>query len=87
MDFHSKYLKYKNILLSIHKNKIEQVREMHDKNMTNTSIANELNLRVSIVSDIIRSYKNNRKISMRKLQNDNIENWLENQVSIINNVM
>ena len=81
------YLKYKNILLSIHKNKIEQVREMHDKNMTNTSIANELNLRVSIVSDIIRSYKNNRKISMRKLQNDNIENWLDNQVSIINNVM
>ena len=81
------YLKYKNLLLKIHKIRIENIRELHNNNMTNTSIANEMNISVSNVSDIVRSYKNNRKISMRKLRDDNIENWLENQVSIINDTM
>ena len=76
------YLKYKNLLFETHKLLIEKVRNLHNLNKTNTYISNELNLSVSYISEIIRSYKNNRKISMRNLGNDNIETWLKTVVEI-----
>lgn len=76
------YLKYKNSLFETHKLLVEKVRNLYKLNKTNTYISNELNLTVKYVSDIIRSYKNNRKISMRNLGNDNIETWLKTIVEI-----
>ena len=72
------YLKYKNELYVQHKTMIETVRELHDADRTNSEISNELHITCSYVSDIVRSYKNNRKISMRNLKTDNIVNWIQN---------
>jgi DNA-directed RNA polymerase beta subunit len=80
------YLKYKNDLFEKHKKMIEQIRVLYEENNTNTLIANKLNLKVSYVSDVIRSYKNNRKISMRNLKEDTIEDW-KDHVSLINNML
>ena len=44
---------------------------------------NILNINISKVSDIIRSYKNNRKISCPNLKDDNIENFVD-KCKIIN---
>jgi len=80
------YLRYKNLLLEKHIKFIEKVRELYLLNKSNTCIANELQIKVSYVSDIVRSYKNNRKISMRNLGKDTIETWT-NIVSIINGML
>ena len=80
------YLKYKNILYQKHINFIEKIRKLCDDGNNNTQIANELNIKVSTVSDIRKSYKNGRKISMYKLKNDNIENWLK-QIKVINDMI
>jgi DNA-directed RNA polymerase beta subunit len=80
------YLKFKQELFLSHKQMVETIRKMHDEQLTNSTIANTQNLKVSDVSDIVRSYKNNRQISMRHLKQDNIETWLEN-VCVINNML
>jgi len=80
------YLRYKNLLLEKHINFVEKIRELYLLNNSNTFIANQLQIKVSYVSDIVRSYKNNRKISMRNLGNDTIETW-SNIVSIINGML
>ena len=69
------YLRFKNCLFDKHKNFIQQIRNYHDEKLSNSSIANIMNIRCSNVSDIVKSYKNNRQISMRKLKEDNIVNW------------
>jgi DNA-directed RNA polymerase beta subunit len=80
------YLRYKNLLLEKHVNFVEKIRELYLLNNSNTFIANQLQIKVSYVSDIVRSYKNNRKISMRNLGNDTIETW-SNIVSVINGML
>ena len=80
------YLKYKQGLFETHKSNIEKIRNMYNQNKTNITIANELNVKVSYVSDVIKSYKNNRKISMRNLGNNIIENWIE-ETKLINNML
>ena len=80
------YLKYKQNIFKKHKEIIENIRELHNKENTNTAIANLLNMKVSHVADVIRSYKHNRKISMRNLGNDTIETW-NKEVTLINNAL
>ena len=81
------FLKYKNCIIEKHKTIIETVRNYHDKKMTNTSIANEMGLKVSYVSDVIRSYKNSRKISCPNLKENNIDNWLEEKIKTKENMI
>ena len=80
------YLKFKHTLFEEHKKMIKTIRDLADTNHSNTSIANKLNIKVSYVSDTIRSYKNNRKISMRNLGVDNIETWT-NEVTLFNDML
>jgi DNA-directed RNA polymerase beta subunit len=80
------YLKYKNSLFEEHKQLIQNIRNLHNENKSNTFIANELKLKVSHVSDVIRSYKNNRKISMKNLGKNTIEEWFE-EIKIYNNIL
>ena len=80
------YLKYKRSLFEEHKKLVEKVRQLHKEEKTNTCIANELDIKVSYVSDIVRSYKNNRKISMRNLGGDTIETWIK-EVTLFNNML
>jgi DNA-directed RNA polymerase beta subunit len=82
----TEYLKYKNICFNRHKKFIENVRKLCDEGKTNTFIANKLNIKVSTVSDIKRSYKNGRNISMCNLNENTIENWLK-QIKVINNMV
>jgi DNA-directed RNA polymerase beta subunit len=82
----TEYLKYKNICFETHKGFIEKIRQLCDEGKTNTYISNELNIKVSTVSDIRRSYKNGRKISMHNLKNNTIENWLK-EIKVINNMV
>jgi len=72
------YLKYKEILFEEHKKFIEMVRQLNCEGNTNSAISNKLNIKVSNVSDIVRSLKNGRKISMRNIKEDNIETWIKN---------
>ena len=80
------YLKYKRILFEEHLKNINIIRKMHDDNKSNTFIANEVKVKTNYVTDVIRSYKHNRKISMRHLGNDTIESWIK-EVQIINNML
>ena len=80
------YLKYKQNLFEEHKKTIEHIRKLYEQNKTNTFISNELNVKVSYVSDVIRSYRNNRKISMRNIGTDNIETW-NKEVIVVNNMV
>jgi DNA-directed RNA polymerase beta subunit len=80
------YLKYKEILFKKHTELIEKIRKLHDENKSNTSISNEMNIKISYVSDIIRSYKNNRKISMRNLKENTIESWI-NETTLYNSMV
>ena len=80
------YLKYKRILFEEHKKIVEKIRQLHIEEKTNTYIANELRIKVSYVGDIVRSYKNNRKISMRNLGNDTVETWIK-EVTVFNNML
>jgi DNA-directed RNA polymerase beta subunit len=80
------YLKYKQDMFKKHKKLIEIIRELYNQNKTNTLIANTLNIKVSYVSDVVRSYKKNRKISMRNLGNDTIETWIK-EVMLVNNTL
>ena len=80
------YLKYKSYLMTEHINFVNTVRDMHIEGKSNTEIGNTLNISTAYASDIVRSYKNNRKVSMRNLGNDTIETWL-NDIVIQNNNM
>ena len=77
------YLKYKMILIENHVKEVEKVRELYDTNYNITEISNETNISNNKISSIIRSYKNNRKISCPNLKDDNIENFI-NKCKIIN---
>ena len=80
------YLKYKSCLNIEYKNLVQKVRDLHDMNNSNTSIANELKIKTYTVSDIIRAYKHNQPIKMRKLGNDTIETWLKT-IRVVNNMI
>ena len=80
------YLKYKQYLFEEHKKLIEKIRQLYNENKSNTSISNILNIKVNYVADAVRSYKNNRQISMRNLKEDTIEKWFH-EISIINNMV
>jgi len=80
------YLRYKQSLFDSHKKNIELIRSLHDENKTNSSIASELNVKVSYIADVIKSYKNNRSISMRYLGKNTIEQWIEETV-LFNNML
>jgi DNA-directed RNA polymerase beta subunit len=82
----TEYLKYKNICFNHYKNLIEKVRNLCDQDKTNSYIANELKLSVSSVSDIRRSYKKGRRISMCNLKDNTIENWLQD-IKVINGMV
>ena len=80
------YLKYKNICYEKHLKFIENIRQMIDHNKSNTTIANELGISVAKVSDIKKSYLNGRKISMYRLNENTIKNWM-NEIKIQNNMI
>ena len=80
------YLKYKNLCFEEHLKIINKVRLLCDQDKSNSYISFELNIHVSKVSDIRRSYKNGRKISMCNLKNNTIEEWL-NKSQIINGML
>jgi DNA-directed RNA polymerase beta subunit len=80
------YLRYKQSLFETHKKNIELIRSLHDENRTNSSIASELNVKVSYIADVIKSYKNNRSISMKNLGKNTIEQWIEETV-LFNNML
>jgi DNA-directed RNA polymerase beta subunit len=81
------YLKFKQLLFEEHKKVIESIRDLADKNNSTTTIANKLNIKVSYVSDTIRSYKQNRQISMRNLGVDNIETWSTEVTTLFNDML
>jgi tRNA pseudouridine(38-40) synthase len=66
------------MLFEEHKIFIETVRQLNQEGNTNTAISNKLNIKTNNVSDIVRSFKNGRKISMRNIKKDNIETWIKN---------
>jgi intein/homing endonuclease len=80
------YLKYKAILFEEHIKTIEIIRKMYCEGKTNSFIADELKIKTSYISDVVRSYKNNRKISMRNIGNENIETWIK-EVELIDNMI
>ena len=80
------YLKYKKIIIKDYKDLVSKVRYYYDENYSNSKISDMLNINISKVSDIIRSYKNNRKISCPNLKDDNIENFV-NKCKIINDAI
>ena len=81
------YLKYKASLFVEHEKTILQIRKyhQHDKK-SNSEIGKIMGIKTNHVSDIVRSFKNNRKISMRNLNNDTIETWF-NQIQEINGML
>jgi len=70
------YLKYKNVLKNEYVEKIENVRELYDKNYSNKEISELSKLSMNQINDIIRSYKSNRRITCHNLKEDNIENFV-----------
>jgi len=72
------YLKYKRELFNQHKAVIEQIRSLHDDGKSNHEISNELHVDCAYVSGAVRSYKNNRKISICNLHDDTIIKWIQN---------
>jgi DNA-directed RNA polymerase II subunit RPB2 len=70
-----------------HINFVNKVRELHIGGQSNSDIGKQLSVSTSYVSDIVRSYNNNRKISMRNLGNDTIETWLNNVIMQNNNMV
>jgi DNA-directed RNA polymerase beta subunit len=71
------YLKIKNLSYIDHNKQILEIRELYDLGNTNRYIADKLNIKINKVSDTIRSYKLNRKISTPNLKNNNVEKWYD----------
>jgi DNA-directed RNA polymerase beta subunit len=82
----TEYLKYKQICYKEHLNTIQSIRKMIDDGKSNTLISNELNMKVSKISDIRRSYVNGRNISMPNLNENNIETWFR-EIKVVNNMV
>lgn len=82
----TEYLKYKQICYKEHLNTIQSIRKMIDDGKSNTLISNELNMKVSKISDIRRSYANGRNISMPNLNENNIETWFR-EIKVVNNMV
>jgi DNA-directed RNA polymerase beta subunit len=81
------YLKYKASLFVEHEKTILQIRKYYqDDKKSNSEIGKIMGIKTNYVSDIVRSFKNNRKISMRNLNNDTIETWF-NQIQEINGML
>ena len=80
------YLKYKKSIIENYCNNVIKVREYYDNKIDNKTISNNLNISMAQVNSIIRSYKNNRKISCPNLKEDNIENFV-NKCKIINDAI
>ena len=81
------YFKYKAQLFIEHETNILQIRKYYqDDKKTNTEIGKIMGMPTSRISDIIKSFKNNRKISMRNLGDDTIETWF-NHVHEINGML
>ena len=79
------YLKSKNEFSKKHMENIEIIRNLHDNGLSNPEIANKLNIKTSYISDIIRSYKNGRKISTPNVKDLNIDNWMNTIIEEKNN--
>ena len=79
------YLKSKNEFSKKHMENVENIRNLHDNGLSNPEISNKLNIKTSYISDIIRSYKNGRKISTPNINELNIDNWMNVIVEEKNN--
>ena len=79
------YLKAKNGFSKKYIESVEVIRNLYDKGMTNTEIANKLDIKTNYVSDVVRSYKNGRKISTPNIKDFNIDNWMNIDVEEKNN--
>jgi len=79
------YLKAKNEFTKKHITTIENIRKLHDSGVNNPTIASELKIKCSFVSDAIRSYKNGRTISTPNIKDFNIENWMNKLTETKNN--
>ena len=80
------YLKYKKTIIDDYIELVKKIRNYHDRNKSNTQISNELNINITKVSDIIRSYKKNRKITCPNLKNNNIQEFV-NKCKVINDAI
>jgi DNA-directed RNA polymerase II subunit RPB2 len=80
------YLKFRNTLFENRKQFVEKIREMHISGNTNSFIANELNIKVNVVSDIVRQYKLSSKISIGRNIGNTIEDW-NNLIEIKNDML
>jgi intein/homing endonuclease len=80
------YFKYRNYMSSSKKELIKQIRLMIDKGVTNSDIAIFFDKKTSDISDIRRSYGNNRKIGTRKEDSSTIDEW-EKTIQIKNNTI
>jgi len=79
------YLKAKNGFSKKYIESVEVIRNLYDNGMTNTEIANKLDIKTNYVSDVVRSYKNGRKISTPNIKEFNIDNWMSKDVEEKNN--
>ena len=79
------YIKAKNIMFEKHKKTILEIRKLYDNGTNNKTISNITNKPLHVISDVLRSYKNNRKISTPNLKNFNIQNWLNETIEEKNN--
>ncbi len=80
------YLRYKDLSFNKHKAFVERVRNLCDQGKTNTAISHEVGITVGAVSDIRRSYTNNRKICMTHLGNDTVEQWFKT-IHVVNGMI
>jgi intein/homing endonuclease len=74
------YLKFKNIIVDNHKIEIGNIRKEIDNNLSNRQIADMFNIKIEKISDIRRSYKNNRQISSPDLHKYKVEDWMSDIV-------
>ena len=81
------YLKAKIHFTNNHIKLVENIRGLHDSGLNNSEIALKSNVKCSYVSDIVRSYKNCRKISTPNIGEFNIDNWMNNDVEEKNNCL
>jgi DNA-directed RNA polymerase beta subunit len=81
------YLKYKKTIIDDYIALVKKIRNYHDRNKSNTVISNELNINITKVSDIIRSYKKNRKITCPNLNNNNNIQDFVNKCRVINDAI
>jgi DNA-directed RNA polymerase beta subunit len=69
------YIKIKNVLQENYHNLVLQIRNLYDNGKTNSEISKLVDIPISRISDIIRSYKNNRTITTSRLNDNYIDKW------------